>query len=224
MGLASMLYIMHLFLVKILALRFSTCYIWDMREAKQCYELLSHLSVGKVYRWDNLTKYSRSMTRDLRRLLSQDLLKKVGPGMYMVPQKSRFGEVPAEDSSLVEAFLKTNDFLLFSTNLYNSLGLGLTQLKNETVIYNKKRYETIELSGRFFHFKRPNNGYPAELTSEFLLVDLVNNLRSVGELAGPLKQRIIQKVKLGKFDSEFLLKIANQYGKVGTKKFFNEII
>ena len=123
---------------------------------------------------------------------------------------------------LVEAFLNTNDFLIVNPNLYNALGVGLTQLKNETVVYNKKRYEVVKLSGRKYNFKRPNNGYPDKLTAEFLLVDLVNNIESVGEPPAELKEMVVKRVKSGKFDNELLLKLANQYGKVGTRKFFNE--
>jgi len=187
-------------------------------------KLLSQLSAGELYQWQGLKQYSHSMSRDVKQLLTQGFLKKVGPGLYLFPQKGRFGELPADDTTLVKAFLKTNDFLLLSTNLYNSLGLGLTQLKNETFVYNKKRYEVIELSGRSFHFKRPNNGYPAKLTPEFLLVDLVNNLKSVGESVHELKQAIMRSLKSRKFDNALVLQTANKYGKVGTKKFFNGVI
>lgn len=193
-----------------------------MREAKRCYELLSHLPTGQVHPWKSLKKYSRSTGRDVKRLLEQGLLKKVGPGLYLFPEKGRFGDVPADDDALVNAFLKTEDYLLFSSNFYNSLGVGLTQLRNEIIVYNKKRHEFVKLSGRPFYFKRPNNGYPAKLTAEFLLVDLVNNIKSVGEPPKELKQRVVKVVNSGKYDIDLLLALANKYGKVGTKKFFNE--
>jgi hypothetical protein len=37
---------------------------------------------------------------------------------------------------LVESFLKDSDFLMVKPNLYNTLGLGLTQLYNTTWVYN----------------------------------------------------------------------------------------
>lgn len=194
-----------------------------MRTVKQCYELLSQLSEGTVYSWKELKEYSRSPGRDVKRLLDEGLLKKVGPGLYSLPQKSRFGEVPPKEDELVKSFLKSDDFLMFSINLYNSLGLGLTQLKNETVVYNKKRYEPVVLSGRKFEFKRPNNGYPNKLTAEFLVVDLMNNLKSVGEDPSKLQHNVAKAVHLNKFKTELLLELASMYGKVGTKKFFSEL-
>ena len=113
----------------------------------------------------------------MSRLVDKKYLTKVGPGLYLYPGKSRFGNVLPKEAELVKLFLKSSDFLVFSTNLYNQLGLGITQLKNETFVYNNKRHGEFELSGNKFSFKRPNNGFPRKLTKEFLFVDLMNNLK-----------------------------------------------
>lgn len=193
-----------------------------MRTVNQCYKLLSQLSEGTVYSWSALKEHSSSPGRDVKRLLDEGLLNKVGPGLYTPPKKSRFGVVPPKEDELVKNFLKSDDFLLFSTNQYNSLGLGLTQLKNETVVYNKKRHEPLVFSGRKFEFKRPNNGYPNKLTAEFLVVDLMNNLNSVGEDSGKLKENVDRAVRSNKFNKKLLVELANAYGKVGTRKFFSK--
>lgn len=193
-----------------------------MRQVNRCYEVLSRLTVGQVYSWEELKEYSKSPGRDLKRLMEEGLLKKVGPGLYSAFKKSRFGEVPPKEEELVKSFLKSDDFLLFSTNLYNSLELGLTQLKNEVVVYNKKRYEPVVLSGRKFYFKRPNNGYPNKLTVEFLVVDLVNNIKLVGEDSNKLLKNLTQLVRSSKFNTEKLVEYSNEYGKVATKKFFSQ--
>jgi len=194
-----------------------------MKRVKRCYELLSSLSRGKLYSWSVLKEYSSSPSRDLKRLLDEGLLKKVGPGLYLCPRKSRFGAVPSTELQLVGEFLKTDDFLMFPTSLYNTLGLGLTQLKNETVVYNNKRHGMMYLSGREFHFKRPNNFFPDKLTKEFLLLDLMNNLKSVGESEVDLKEKVVHSVYAGEFNVDLLLSLANKYGKVGTRKFFNQL-
>lgn len=194
-----------------------------MKKVKKCYELLGSLLPGKLYSWNVLKEYSSSLGRDLKRLLDEGLLKKVGPGLYLYPNKSRFGALPATDQQLVSEFLKTDDFLMFSINQYNALGLGLTQLKNETVVYNNKRHCTVRLSGREFHFKRPNNSFPDDLTKEFLLLDLMNNLKSVGEYEKDLKEKVVYSVYSGEFNMNLLLSLVGKYGKVGTKKFFNNL-
>jgi hypothetical protein len=214
---------MHLFLVNKVALRKVTCYIGSMRQVNRCYEVLSQLKVGRVYSWDEMKEYSKSPGRDVKRLLDEGKLEKVGPGLYSPFKMSRFGKVPPDESDVVKSFLKSDDFLMFSVNLYNSLGVGLTQLKNETVVYNKKRYEPVVLLGREFNFKRPNNGYPDKLTKEFLLVDLMNNLKSVGEEPNKLKEKVANVVASNKFNVAVLSALSKKYGKVSTRKFFKAL-
>lgn len=194
-----------------------------MKQVKRCYELLSQLSAGRVYSWSELKKYSKSPGRDVKRLLDEELLKKVGPRLYLLPKESRFGNLPASADELTMAFLKTDDFLMFTTSFYNSLGLGLTQLKNETVVYNKKRHGDFVLSNRTYHFKVKVKGYPKELTKEFLLVDLVNNLETVGESPSELLQKVARNVQANEFDKNKLFSFAKQYGHVFTKKFFSAL-
>jgi hypothetical protein len=80
-----------------------------MKKVQKCYELLSSLSSGKLYSWRVLKEYSNSPGRDLKRLLDEGLLKKVGPGLYLYPNKGRFGILPATYSQLVGELLKTDD-------------------------------------------------------------------------------------------------------------------
>lgn len=191
-----------------------------MKQVTRCYELLSQLSKGELYSWDDLKDHSRSPGRDVKRLLDEGLLNKVGPGLYLSPQKSRFGSVPASAEQVVTAFLQTDDYLLFSTNLYNSLKLGLTQLKNETMVYNKKRHGGIMLSNRTYHFKVKPKGFPKKLTKEYLLIDLVNNLDMVGESPTDLLKKIAHNVESNEFNRVKLFDLAREYGHVYTKKFF----
>lgn len=88
--------------------------------------------------------------------------------------------MPPSDEALVKAFLKKK-FLMYSWNDYNKLGLGLTQLYNQVVIYNTERHEEVAFGNRRFAFRRPNNGFPSKLTREFLLIDLLNNAKYLTE-------------------------------------------
>src|SRR5690606_1744125 len=107
-------------------------------------------------------------------------LVKLAGGLYSVPKQTAFGCAPADDTALIEAFLKGSPYLKVSSSLYNGLGVGTTQLHNKTVVYNHKRHGRFRLGGREFEFRlKPR--LPAKLTSEFLLVDLVNNLADLGE-------------------------------------------
>ena len=190
--------------------------------AKQHLKLLTNLSRGKVYRRDELALYSQTVDRELKMLELNGALRKVGPGLYYYPKRSRFGLLPPKEQELLSKFLKTKEILLLSPNWYNTLGLGLTQLSTTTKVYNTKRYETLELAGQKYDFVRPNNGFPKKLSREFLLVDLMNNLDKVGEDKNRLRDRISKK--LDSFDKKLLFKLSERHGKVSTRKFFRDLL
>jgi hypothetical protein len=141
--------------------------------------------------------------------------------LYYVPAKSAFGKVPAEEHALVEAFLKDKEFMLVSPSDYNVLGVGTTQLYNTRLVYNHKRHGEFKLGNRSFRFVRKPY-VPNKLTSEFLLVDLVNNLRQLAEDQSAVLDKVKEKAR--KMDKANLLKMASRFGKVRTRKFFNTLL
>ncbi len=181
----------------------------------------THLRPGKVYRREELAQFSTNVDRVLKNLLESHLLEKAGAGLYYRPKKSVFGATPPNEHELVAAFLKEDDFLLVSPNLYNSLGVGTTQLHNMTIVYNRKRHGTFTLAGKHFEF-RMKPKYPKNLTEEFLLVDLMNNLSSLPEDRELVKENVKDRAK--SFDRHVLLKLARAFGKVGTRKFFEKLL
>jgi len=181
-------------------------------------ELKKHLRAGQVYRRADLTKWSTSVDRHLRQLVEEGFLEKVSGGVYSRPKRSVFGNVPAADQKLVEAFLKDSNFLVTSPNHFNSLGLGLTQLRSETVVYNLKRHGEYTLGGRTFKFKRVYRPLPKALSREFLLVDLVDNLRMLGEDAEEVATRVREKA--AQFGQVVLARTAQRYGGAAAKRFF----
>jgi hypothetical protein len=190
-----------------------------MRQAADM-RLLEKMRPGKVYRRKELEKYSKSVDRDLASLCSSGEVTKVAPGLYTKMEESRFGPLPPKDKDLVRAFLGDSRFLLMTFNHYNSLGLGLTQLRSDTLVYNRKRHEKVKLGCRDFVFKRVSE-FPNQLSKEFLLVDLLNNLDKVGEFRDTVLENL-QK-KLDEFDSKRIVRMASRYGKVGTKNYLKEL-
>jgi hypothetical protein len=142
---------------------------------KQLDLLKRRLRPGEVYRRADLQEWSTSVDRHLQELVEDGTLEKLSGGLYYVPVQSTFGKVPAQEHALVKAFLKDNHFLLTSPGDYNALGVGTTQLYNTRRVYNYKRHGEFKLGNRSFQFVRKPY-VPNKLTSEFLLVDLVNNL------------------------------------------------
>src|SRR5258707_2164412 len=155
-------------------------------------ELKKRLRPGQVYRREDVARWSNAVDRHLKQLVEEGTLTKLAGGLYAYLQQTVFGKAPAEDDRLVEAFLKDDRFLLASPNAYNSLGVGTTQLYDKTVVYNHKRHGDFVLGGRKFAFRvRPS--FPKSLTSEFLLVDLVNNLDQLAENKQEVLARVAEK-------------------------------
>jgi len=188
---------------------------------KQLDRLKRHLKPGKVYRRADLEQWSKSIDRHLRELVNEGFLQKLQNGLYYYPKETVFGTAPAEDRKLVETFLKDKNFLLTSPNSYNTLGVGTTQFYNTQVVYNKKRHGVFTLGGRTFDFQRKMD-LPRKVTEEFLLVDLFNNLDRVAEDRNALLGRVREKAL--ELDDKKLLSTARKYGKVRTKKFFEEVV
>jgi hypothetical protein len=188
---------------------------------KKLQEIKKHLRPGQVYRREDLAKWSNAVDRHLKQLQEEGKLTKLSGGLYYCPKKTVFGNAPADDRKLVEAFLRDHRFLLTSPNAYNSLGLGTTQLYNQTVVYNHKRHGQFELGGRVFEF-RMKPRFPGHLSTEFLLVDMLNNLDTLAEDAGAVLERV--KQRLPTFIQATLMRCVREYGSIRTQKFLTPLI
>ncbi|HBO96661.1 MAG TPA: hypothetical protein DE315_08355 [Candidatus Omnitrophica bacterium] len=182
-------------------------------------ELKKHLRPGQVYRRVDLEQWSTAVDRHLKQLVEDGTLQKLSQGLYCYPQQASFGPVPPEDEKLVRAFLKSDDFLLTSPNLYNSLGVGTTQLYNKRVVYNHKRHGLFDLGGKEFDF-RLKHKFPKALSEEFLLVDLLNNLSELAEDRENVLKNV--KEKALKDPESKMRRAINAYAGERTKTLFNQ--
>ncbi len=178
--------------------------------------LKQNILPGEVYRRADIENWTTAVDRHLQMLTEDGTLQKLSQGIYYAPKKSKFGVSPPADYNLVECFLKDDTFQLFSPNVYNSLGLGLTQLYNTSWVYNHKRRGIFELNGRNFLF-RLKSAFPATLSREYLVVDLLNNLNELAEDAEKVLGNFQRNINL--FDAEELTKMAAKYGKGTVRKF-----
>jgi hypothetical protein len=184
--------------------------------------LRAKLKRGRVYRREDLARWSNSVDRHLATLLELGVLKKLRQGLYSYPKQSVFGEVPPEDKELVRAFLKTNDFLLVSPNLYNSMGLGATQLYNSTLVYNHKRHGRFQLNNRWFEFRLVHYPLPNKLTEDFLLVELMNHPEMLAEERSIVEKKVAEKVRI--WEPARLRKAVRSYSLETGKKAFQYLM
>ena len=183
-------------------------------------EVKKHLRAGRVYRREDLAQWSSSVDRHLKTLVDEGNLKKLRYGLYYFPRKLAFGEAPASEHELLQAFLRTDHFVVTSPNLYNQLGLGTTQLYNKRVVYNRKRHGTFELGGRVFHFERRMN-VPRKLSREFLLVDLVNEVDQLAEDRDAVMARVRESAS--RMDSRKLSRAVSLYGNYSSQRWWKSL-
>jgi len=184
---------------------------------KKLDELKAKLQSGRVYQRKGLARWSNAIDRHLKQLLEDGTLIKLSQGFYYCPKKTAFGDAPLDEKAVIRAFLNDDRFLITSPNVYNGLGIGATQLYNQTVVYNHKRHGQFVLGNRTFEFRK-KPFFPLVLSPEFLLVDLVNNLDHVAEDRAALLDEVEKKVK--SFDRAALAQAVREFGGVTAKKFF----
>lgn len=169
---------------------------------------------GMVYRREDLAPFTSNVDRYLARLVEEGNLKKLKQGLYLCPATSAFGEAPPDENSLVQSFLRDDHFVIYSPNAFTQLGLGLTQLYNQRIVFNRKRHGEFNLAGRTYSFYRWREA-PKEVTREFLVVELLNRLNQLAEDSDEVLRRL--KEKLAQFDLRKLKLAARQYGTYSTQ-------
>jgi len=188
---------------------------------KQLENLKQKLRPGKVYRRSDLANWSNAIDRHLQLLLDEGALIKLAQGLYYVPRKSAFGLTPPDDNSVIKAFLKTDDFVLVSPNMYNALNVGTTQLYNQKVVYNKKRQGNFDLGGRNINFRKKDN-FPKKVTKEFLLTDLLQNIDKLAEEQEVVYKKVASEIR--KSDKSKLLRTSGRYGSASVNRKIERII
>ena len=83
---------------------------------------------------------------------------------------------------------------MVSPNDFNGLGVGTTQLYNETVVYTRKRHGRFTLAGSAYDFRR-RLSVPKKLTDEVLLVALLHGLDRLAEDQDAVLSRALRRAK-----------------------------
>ena len=175
------------------------------------------LRAGDVYRRKDLAGYFSDVDRELGRLVEEGQLCKAARGLYYVPRATPFGAAPPTDEALVAKFLEDDRFLIINPSSYNVLGLGTTQICNTTLVYNHKRHGNFKLAGMDFDFREKAHFPTAgQVTREFLLVDMLNNLDQLAE--DPEHVLSLLRAKLPTLDAVRLDKAVKAYGSAKTRR------
>ena len=184
-------------------------------------ELKKHLKRGQVYRRKDLEQWSNAVDRHVEQLVAEGTLRKLSTGLYYYPKLSVFGNTPPDEKTLVRSFLNDDDFLLTSPNDFNSLGVGTTQLYNKRVVFNHKRHGEFSFGGRAFSF-HSRHKFPNKVTKEYLLVELVSNLKNLAEDPEFVLKNVSSK--MDEFDLSKLKHVLKEFGSVRAKNYLTPMI
>ncbi|MBP4141985.1 hypothetical protein J3S90_09235 [Flavobacterium sp. P4023] len=168
-----------------------------------------------------MSKWSKSVDRHLDELVKEGTLQKLSQGLYSYPELTAFGAAPPEEEVLVRTFLKDKRFLVTSFNAYNALGVGTTQLYNRKIVYNHKRHGDFNLGGKTYSFRvKPH--FPLKATTDFLLVDLLNNLDQLAEDPKEVLEKV--RLKVAAMNTKKLKYSLREYGSTRAKKRLESIL
>ena len=188
---------------------------------KSLEKIKKKLKPRATYRRKDFEHLSSNIDRHLKTLVSENALVKIQNGLYMCPEKTPFGKALPEETQLLKTFLKDDRFVVYDLSQFNSLGLGLTQLHNKRVVFNRKRHGKFQFSGRNYNFYRWREA-PKTLSKEFLYVEFLNHFDKLTEDSE--KNEKLFKKQIEKLDQKKLKIFVNKYGKESAKKKFQSIL
>lgn len=174
-----------------------------------------NLQTSRVYRTEDFARWGKNPSRLARRLVREGKLKRLAQGLFFRPRRGRFGEVPPTEEDLLRAFLKGEPFLLTGPERWNRLGLGSTGLFSRRLVYNTKRSGEFDLGGMKFLLRRVP--FPRNPTSEWFVVDLIENHDMAGVSLGEIEELLAEALATGRLDPGRLLDAAEDYGTERTR-------
>ncbi len=169
------------------------------------------LDLGRVYRTQDLARWTRNPTRLAARLVERGNLRRLRRGLYMRPHASRFGDVPPSDEDLLRAFLGDAPFVITGPPAWNALGLGATALHADTLVYNTKRSGAFRLGGRGFRLRRV--AFPEQPPKEWFVVDLLQHCGEAGVARREGGGAVERPLAAGRLDANRLRAMAERYAR-----------
>lgn len=171
--------------------------------------------VGKVYRTEDLARWTQNPARLVKRLVQEGEFVRVAKGMYLKPEQNRFGVMPPTAEELVGALVKHTPYVFTGPKYWNALGVGSTAMFPVQLVYNTKRSGDYRLGGRRFRLSRQR--FPDTPTPEWFAVDLIAHREAVGLDDETLVRGLAHAISDGTLSPTTLDEMAAEYGTRPTK-------
>lgn len=169
------------------------------------------LRPGDVLRTEDLRKHTANPSRVIKRLVARGELRPIQRGLYAVPEKSKFGDVPPTDEALVAKLLKTDRFVFTGSDRWNALGLGATAVLPVRLVYNERRHGSVTLGNRRFELRQVVR-LPKRPNAEWYAVDLLENASVAGVAVSTVEDALRTAMAERRLDPTALMQMASTYG------------
>ena len=168
------------------------------------------LKRGKAYRTRDLARYGKNPSRLAKRLVTEGRLQPLARGLFVHPERSKFGQVPPGREELMRAYLNKGRFIFSGPEQWNALGLGSTAMFASQLVYNETRSGEVKLGGRSFTLRRV--AFPDAPTAEYYAVDLMKNHRKAGISLAQIETELCRAIAEGRFKPSKLRSNVKRYG------------
>ena len=178
-------------------------------------QLPSAFTPGRVFRTRDLASLTANPTRTAKRWVDEGLCTRIRQGLYAVADMTKFGLAPPDRRDLLMAFLGDDAFIITGPPVWNTLGLGSTQMFAHPLVYNRKRSGLFNLGGRTFDLRRVQ--FPDQPSLEWFVIDLLENLASVCLDGSETVEFLAARLSEGAFNPEALADMASSFGTKATQ-------
>ena len=165
---------------------------------------------GRVYRTQELRRWSANPTRLAEQLVETGALTRLRHGLYYRPERSKWGPVPPRREELLRAALGDTPFLISGSSAWNPLGLGATAVFAAPLIYNTKYTGEREIAGQRFHLRRVR--FPRRPSPEWFVIDLIQHRAMAGVDLATIERALRAAIAAGRYDPRRLTAMADQFG------------
>lgn len=153
--------------------------------------------------------------KSLERMVKRGELKRVEKGLYYLPKKSIFGEVPFAIKDFIQKYLYIRDKrigYITGINLFNKYGLT-TQLSNNIEIATNIRKNPREFDGIKIKFIQNKAPITEENIKYLEILDILKNLKNIPDSNIKESYMLMKKVILSLADEDILnmLELAEKY-------------
>jgi hypothetical protein len=189
-----------------------------MKTAKKIKERINSIKEGETFTYDQLAidrnEYA-SATKAVERLLKKRIIKRLRPGIFYKPQKTRFGELIPNEEEILKPYLFENGkriAYITGTFLYNKLGLT-TQIPQVIKIASRKK--EIKVNKPYLKIK-PAKSYVDVTSNNYQYLEILDALKDFSKIPDLNKENGVKTLseilkKLSEKEIDKLIKLSLKY-------------